>query len=117
MMKQHQIDEFRQQLQEQQKVLQELKDTGDEASKTVVLDQTSVGRLSRMDALQAQAMSEERVRRRQIELQDIAAALQRIDSGDYGYCADCGEEISMERLQFSPSALLCIECAEKADKH
>ncbi|NNG11683.1 MAG: TraR/DksA family transcriptional regulator [Halobacteria archaeon] len=93
-----------------------LKQTGDEAAGIVELDQTSVGRLSRMDALQGQAMSQERGRRREIELRGIAAALQRIELGDYGYCVSCDEPIARKRLDFDPAATQCIACAEKVER-
>ena len=109
------IERFRQQLLHQQQALRGLQETADEASGTVELDQTSVGRLSRMDALQGQAMSRERDRRRQLELQKIAAALRRIEAGVYGDCVHCGEAIAIWRLDLDPAAPLCIVCAGKAD--
>ncbi len=90
-----------------------LEQTAKNASSTVTLDQTRVGRLSRMDALQGQAMSQERDRRRQLELQKISAALQRIEEGDYGYCVQCEEAIALKRIEFDPAVPLCIECAGK----
>ena len=83
--------------------------TGD--SRPVELDQSRVGRLSRMDALQGQAMAQETGRRRKNELQRIEAALSRVETGDYGYCVTCGEEISAKRLALDPSTPLCIDCA------
>ncbi|MCH8167338.1 MAG: TraR/DksA family transcriptional regulator [Proteobacteria bacterium] len=77
----------------------------------VELDQQAVGRLSRMDALQVQAMALETSRRRAVELRRIAAALARIDEGDYGACLECGEEIAVRRLELAPAAPLCIACA------
>jgi DnaK suppressor protein len=115
-MDEDQIDCFRRQLLQQQQALLGLQATADEAARTVELDQTSVGRLSRMDALQGQAMSQERDRRRQIELQKIAAALRRIERGDYGDCLRCGEAIAIRRLEFDPAAPLCIDCAGKSDE-
>lgn len=106
---------YKQQLLDQQQMLLKLKKTGSDATRTVELDQTSVGRLSRMDALQGQAMSKERERRRDIELQRIASALARIESGNFGYCVACDERIAGKRLDFDPSAPLCIDCASKAD--
>ncbi len=79
--------------------------------KPVELDQTRVGRLSRMDALQGQALAQETVRRRKNELGRIEAALTRLEAGDYGYCVNCDEEISAKRLSLDPSAPLCIDCA------
>ena len=86
-------------------------ETGDQAEQTVELDQTRVGRLSRMDAMQAQAMSKETGRRRRQKLLQIDAALKRIKEDDYGYCQECGEDIVPARLEVDPTALLCITCA------
>ena len=77
----------------------------------VSLDQESVGRLSRMDAMQVQAMALAAQRRRHTEKDRIGAALRRLDEGEFGYCAACGEEIVEGRLQHDPSAALCISCA------
>jgi len=77
----------------------------------VELDQSSVGRLSRMDALQIQAMQMETERRRDIELKRIDAALKRMDEGDYGYCTVCDEEIQPERLNMNPAVPTCVNCA------
>tara|TARA_B110000037_G_C17118702_1_gene504857 strand:+ start:2195 stop:2545 length:351 start_codon:yes stop_codon:yes gene_type:complete len=81
----------------------------------VKLDQTSVGRLSRMDAMQGQAMAEEVKRRRGQELLRIRSALERITGYDeeYGYCVKCGEAINEERLVFDPSIVLCKKCANR----
>ena len=99
-----------------QQQLEGLQATSDEAASVVELDQTAVGRLSRMDAMQGQAMSKETGRRRQLELQKIAGALRRIDSGDYGYCLSCDEPVAPERLALDPAATLCIECASKKEQ-
>jgi DnaK suppressor protein len=77
----------------------------------VELDQQAVGRLSRMDALQVQAMAQETSRRRKMQLRRITAALARIGEGEFGYCLECGEEIAARRLELDPTAPLCIDCA------
>lgn len=87
-------------------------ETGEQAEQTVELDQTRVGRLSRMDAMQAQAMSKETGRRRRQKLLQIEAALRRIDNEEFGYCEECGDEIAAARLDVDPTVLLCIQCAE-----
>jgi DnaK suppressor protein len=79
---------------------------------TVELDQTRVGRLSRMDALQGQAMAQETERRRKLELQRIDAALERLETDEYGYCLTCGDEISVKRLELDPAVTVCIDCAK-----
>jgi DnaK suppressor protein len=89
---------------------------GDESESIVELDQAKVGRLSRMDALQGQAMAKASGQRREIMLRNIDAALKRIDNGDYGICRDCDEAINPKRLEFDPTALRCIECQSKRDE-
>ena len=83
--------------------LEALVHSSEESRGVVELDQTRQGRLSRMDALQGQAMAQETERRRQAELKRIEAALARMASGDYGYCLSCDEEIAAKRLEFDPS--------------
>ena len=99
-------------LQNEKAALLKANETGGEAEQVVELDQTRVGRLSRMDAMQSQAMSLETGRRRRRRLLDIASALERIDGGNYGYCFDCDELISPGRLKANPAAERCIGCAE-----
>lgn len=77
----------------------------------VILDQQSVGRLSRMDAMQQQSMDLAREERRQQRLGILAAALQRIEADDYGYCLRCDEPIKDARLQIDPAVLTCVSCA------
>jgi DnaK suppressor protein len=102
---------FRERLAARLLELNDLAETGDAAAKPVELDQTRVGRLSRMDAMQAQAMSIETKRRREGEALRINAALERINNGHFGNCLECDEPISPARLTFDPSTLLCISCA------
>jgi len=107
---------FRKRLLNEQQVLESLEQMGNDAAQIVELDQSRVGRLSRMDALQGQAMSQETQRRRQLELQRISTALRRIESDEYGYCLKCDEEIAIRRLEIDPAAPLCITCAEKMER-
>jgi DnaK suppressor protein len=86
-----------------------------ERAAPVELDQARMGRLSRMDALQQQAMSRATARLADLESRRIKAALARIGSGDYGYCVICGEEITESRLRFDPSLPTCIACAERSE--
>jgi DnaK suppressor protein len=92
--------------------LLEVGKTGQQAEEVVELDQARVGRLSRMDAMQAQAMSQETGRRRRQHILNIDAALERVESGEYGLCFECAEIINPKRLQADPAATLCITCAE-----
>lgn len=104
---------FQKILLEKQEELSATETRSSDSTKAVDLDQTSVGRLSRMDAMQSQAMALETKRRRVIELSRIEAALERIDEEEYGYCASCEEEINRKRLQIDPANPFCVNCAEK----
>ena len=95
--------------------LQSIAETGDESAAVVELDQSKVGRLSRMDAMQAQAMAKASSNRRQAMLVKITAALKRIDDGNYGLCRECEEAINPKRLEFDPTAIQCVECASKGE--
>ncbi len=82
-----------------------------ESRKPVELDQASVGRLSRMDAMQMQAMAQATERMRVHEINRIIATIKRIDAGDFGYCITCGEDIAPKRLAVDLTVLTCIRCA------
>ncbi len=84
---------------------------GQAAQAVVQLDQQAVGRLSRMDALQNQAMAKAQQSRRDVNARRLTAALSRIDEDEYGYCEDCGEDIARKRLELDPAASKCISCA------
>jgi len=82
-----------------------------EARGPVTLQQDSVGRLSRMDAMQQQAMALAAEKRRGSQRMRIDAALARIEEGEWGCCLACGEEIADQRLAHDPSVAKCVECA------
>ena len=106
-----QLAEFKSLLLSRRIELQSIAASTAKAAKPVVLDQTRVGRLSRMDALQGQAMAQESVRRQRLELQRVALALGRLEANDYGFCLSCGELIAVERLRVDPCATQCVACA------
>ncbi len=111
-----QLAAFQALLRQRREELLAIAESGAQAAATVELDQTRVGRLSRMDALQGQAMSVEGERRRQLELRRIDAALLRIEQDEYGDCLECGEPINPKRLQLDPSTPYCIDCAEQKER-
>lgn len=76
----------------------------------VTLDQTAVGRLSRMDAMQVQAMALANDQRREAEMARIEAALTRLARGSFGDCITCGEPIETRRLEIDPTSQRCIAC-------
>lgn len=90
---------------------------GQEGGETVELDQQRTGRLSRMDALQGQAMARASQQRRQAQQARARRALQRLDEGEGGLCIDCLEPIARSRLEVDPSVERCIACAEAEEQN
>jgi DnaK suppressor protein len=109
------VERFRELLEARRRELIEDDSLSQDAANTVELDQMRQGRLSRVDALQQQAMAAETHRRRVADLKRIAAALARIETGDYGYCLTCGQAIAPGRLEIDPAAAECVRCAGRRD--
>lgn len=105
-----QIAELRAELETQLRRLQKSMKITDEALRTVELDQTAVGRLSRMDSLQNQALSAGLREREAARLGQIVEALGRLEKGSYGLCGSCGDAIPFERLFVFPEAPECAAC-------
>lgn len=106
------MQDFEKQLLELRRLLSDAEASGTEAEEVVELDQTRQGRLSRMDAMRAQAMSRATGDKRRQLLREIERALERIENGSFGACEECGEPIAPGRLQANPTARYCIDCAE-----
>ena len=105
------LEKARERLAAKRDELEELSRISQEARATVELDQQSVGRLSRMDAMQQQAMAEAQERTRKRDLVRIEQAERRLREDEYGYCTECGEEIADGRLAIDPMAEKCVSCA------
>ena len=105
------IEKARDRLAAKRAELEELSRISQESRATVELDQQSVGRLSRMDAMQQQAMAEAQERTRKRDLIRIEQAERRLREDEYGYCSECGEEIAGGRLAIDPMAEKCVNCA------
>lgn len=106
------IEEFRAVLLKEREEIRGTEKASAEDRGTVTLDQQSVGRLSRMDAMQRQAMAQATSRRRAGRDARIAAALRRIEEGEFGFCQECGEEIATRRLALDPTLAICVPCAQ-----
>jgi DnaK suppressor protein len=87
-----------------------------DGARPVELDQSRVGRLSRQDALQSQALSAAALERNRLEINRLHAALARIDDQDYGWCGECGEPIPQPRLEIDPAAEYCVACARRMEE-
>ena len=110
-----QLDYFRDMLERLRIELRELLDISTDASRTVVLDQTMVGRLSRMDALQQQQMSQASRAAYRKHLVAVEQALRSLDDGGYGWCERCGELIDTRRLEIKPESVRCIGCQQLSE--
>ncbi|NCG18858.1 MAG: TraR/DksA family transcriptional regulator [Rhodobacterales bacterium] len=84
--------------------------TTDELAATVELDQSAVGRLSRIDAIQQQKMAQAQQQRNRLRLQQIAVALRLFDDDEYGWCRKCGDSIKYRRLKARPESPACMSC-------
>ena len=89
--------------------------TSAESAAPVVLDQSSVGRLSRMDAMQQQAMAKATRQKTRLRLTQCKVALSAFDRDEYGVCRKCEEPIGYRRLSAKPEAPFCLECQRGAD--
>ena len=117
MAKKLKIDEkaLKKRLKRMRKEVMELSEATEQDRLPVKLDQTTVGRLSRIDALQTQAMQLETERRRIMEIQRIDSALQRLNDGAFGYCVSCGVIIEPKRLENNPTTPTCFDCAQLSE--
>ena len=114
-MNQTDLQKFKHLLEQQRDKLMATQQMAQSSTQTVELDQASVGRVSRVDALQAQSMAVETTRLRQQQLRKISTALALIESSDYGYCSICDDEIDPRRLEIDPASIMCVPCASKQE--
>jgi DnaK suppressor protein len=105
-----QLAELRDELERQLGRLRRSMKTTEEAARPVALDQTAVGRLSRMDAIQNQHLTKNLQEREEMRLGAICEALERIDAGTYGVCVGCQGPIAFDRLYVVPEADDCGHC-------
>ena len=89
----------------------ELRGLGD--STDPIAPDAAIGRLSRLDAMQMQEMALEQKRRLEDRIQQLKAARNRLETGNYGRCSHCGKPIEFDRLQARPEAELCAGCIER----
>ncbi len=112
---QRQVDELRASLVSKQREIETQLANVDLSTKPVTLDQQSVGRVSRIDAIQQQQMAIANQQQASQLLNNIELALQRVQAGAYGYCLQCAEPIAFARLQAQPFADLCLDCQSASE--
>ncbi len=111
------LNRFKTLLLQQRDTLMASQQLGQSATETLALDQSSVGRVSRIDAIQSQSMTIGTTSLRQQQLRQIttAIAIAMIESGDYGFCTECHAEIDVKRLSIDPAAMQCVPCASRLE--
>ena len=112
-MDQNQIMQIKEKLHDELRALTKEELTAADNTRVVALDQQSVGRLSRMDALQMQAMAQAQKERRNRRKNALTQSLNRLELKKYGYCRFCDEEIDFERLSINPTVLKCFDCSSE----
>ena len=109
-MDQDKIKKYAEILRELDSEIREYLDKSEDSAAAVAPDK-SLGRLSRMEAMQDQQMVLELRRRKKRQLLEVCNAIKRIEEGNFGICIFCGKEISHERLEAFPEVQTCIICA------
>jgi DnaK suppressor protein len=83
-----------------------------ETARPLDLEQDTVGRLSRIDAIQNQGLTQSLQAREQVQLANLVDALRRIEEGSFGACRACAQSIPFERLLVFPETKTCAACAK-----
>ncbi|HUF27428.1 MAG TPA: TraR/DksA C4-type zinc finger protein [Gemmatimonadaceae bacterium] len=107
-----QLEELRAELERELKRLERSMRTTGEAARPVVLDQSAVGRLSRVDALANQHLTRDLHAREQVHHAELLEALARMEAGTYGRCERCGAAMPYGRLIVFPEARACAKCGD-----
>lgn len=113
---QQQLEDFRRRLQASKEAADALLESSASGSRPVERSGSAIGRLTRMDAIQVQAM--EQMSRRQLEVrrQQVEAALRSFEEGTYGLCRSCKGPIALPRLEALPEAPFCMACQERFER-
>ncbi len=76
----------------------------------------SIGRISRMDAIQIQQMAKANKRTTTQRLQRVEAALRRVEAEEFGECYECGADIGYPRLKARPESAFCVHCQGRRER-
>jgi len=87
----------------------------EESAKPVEPD-NAIGRLTRLEAMGAQGVSDAALRSMKAELSRLQYALKKVDEPDFGECTICGGDIPLKRLMVKPDAVTCVPCTERGER-
>lgn len=104
------VDEIKQKIQEEISKTEVLIDDYKEQSKPVTLD-NSIGRISRMDAINNKSITESALRQAEAKLSKLHQAMDNIDKPDFGLCIKCKQPIPLGRILLMPESNKCVNCA------
>jgi len=110
-MNEHEKKELKQKIYEEIKTQKHLIDSFSETSKPVSPD-NAIGRLTRMEAISSQGISEASLNSSKAKLAKLKKALEKIDFPDFGICVRCSTSIPHERIMLMPESPVCVGCAE-----
>ena len=82
-----------------------------EESAAPVVPENSIGRISRMDAINNKSVVEASLRNRKKKLGKLRVALSNVAKPGFGQCANCGNAINPKRIMLMPESSKCIKCA------
>jgi DnaK suppressor protein len=78
-----------------------------------ITPENSLGRVSRMDAINNKSVSEVALRSSKRKLNNLNLALHHADNPDFGICSNCKRPIQAARLMFMPQSTRCVKCADR----
>ena len=81
-----------------------------ELTKPIAPD-VSIGRISRMDAINNKSVMEASLRQAEGKLKNLQSVLSKVGSKDFGLCLKCKQEIPLARILIRPESLRCVNCA------
>lgn len=110
-----QLHDFKQRLLEAKAAMQALLNQTSSDTQPVDLD-LPIGRLTRIDAIQMQAMAQMNRYQLDIRLRQVDAALLAFDQGIYGLCRHCKEPVPLGRLEVLPESPFCVDCQESFEQ-
>lgn len=77
-----------------------------------IAPENSIGRISRMDAINNKSISEAALRKAETKLKNLEFALANLDDPDFGLCAKCKSQIPIQRIMLMPQSRFCVNCAQ-----
>lgn len=76
-----------------------------------IAPENSIGRVSRMDAINNKSINESALRKQEEKLKKLNYVLTKVDDKNFGRCAKCNSEIPLGRILIMPQSIYCVRCA------